>query len=82
MRRTFVESSIARSTRRRSACGRRTRCRSVTTSSGVRLVADCVVAPEHTRLLARAADHGAAVHTGVPMLAAQMELMLRFVGVD
>jgi shikimate dehydrogenase len=47
-----------------------------------RLVAECVVAPEETRLLARARELGAFVHTGVPMLSAQMDLMLRFMGVD
>lgn len=46
-----------------------------------RLVAECVVAPEITPLLERARGRGTAVHTGVPMLSAQMELMLRFMGV-
>ena len=48
----------------------------------VRLVAECVVAPETTRLLARARELGIAVHGGLPMLRAQMELVLRFMGVD
>lgn len=42
------------------------------------LVAECVIAPEMTRLLQTARDAGRAIHTGVPMLAAQMELMLDF----
>jgi shikimate dehydrogenase len=45
------------------------------------LVAECVVAPETTPLLERAAAKRRAVHTGVPMLSAQMELLLRFMGV-
>lgn len=45
------------------------------------LVAECVVAPEITPLLATARARGRAVHTGVPMLHAQIELMLRFMGV-
>lgn len=48
----------------------------------VGLVAECVVAPETTRLLARAGELGIAVHGGLPMLRAQMELVLRFMGVD
>lgn len=48
----------------------------------VALVAECVVAPETTRLLARARELGRGVHGGLPMLRAQMELMLRFMGVD
>ena len=40
-----------------------------------------MIAPEMTRLLETARAAGRAVHTGVPMLAAQMELMLRFMGV-
>lgn len=47
-----------------------------------RLVAECVIAPEVTRLLERARELGRAIQTGVPMLAAQMDLMLRFMGVD
>jgi shikimate dehydrogenase len=47
-----------------------------------RLVAECVVAPETTVLLARARARGVAVHGGLAMLSAQMELMLRFMGVD
>jgi shikimate dehydrogenase len=46
------------------------------------LVADCVVAPEMTGLLALAASSGRAIHTGVPMLEAQMSLMLEFMGVE
>ncbi len=46
------------------------------------LVAECVVAPEMTGLLALAAASGRAIHTGVPMLEAQMSLMLEFMGVD
>lgn len=46
------------------------------------LVAECVVAPETTPLLARARALGRGVHTGLPMLRSQMELMLRFMGVD
>ncbi|HKQ56676.1 MAG TPA: shikimate dehydrogenase, partial [Candidatus Eisenbacteria bacterium] len=46
------------------------------------LVADCVVAPEMTGLLALAASRGRAFHTGVPMLEAQMSLMLEFMGVQ
>jgi shikimate dehydrogenase len=42
------------------------------------LVAECVIAPEMTRLLTVAKTKGRAIHTGVPMLAAQMNLMLRF----
>ena len=44
------------------------------------VVAECVVAPEVTKLLAAARDRGRAIHTGVPMLAAQIALMLDFVG--
>ncbi|HZR81656.1 MAG TPA: shikimate dehydrogenase [Candidatus Binatia bacterium] len=47
-----------------------------------RLVAECVVAPETTRLLEVARERGRAVHGGIAMLTAQMELMLRFMGVD
>jgi shikimate dehydrogenase len=48
------------------------------------LIAECVclIAPEMTRLLEIARKKGRAIHTGVPMLAAQMELMLRFMGVE
>jgi shikimate dehydrogenase len=45
------------------------------------LVAECVVAPETTALLATARARGRATHAGVPMLHAQIELMLRFMGV-
>jgi shikimate dehydrogenase len=44
------------------------------------LVAECVIAPEITPLLARARELGRPIHTGVPMLAAQMGLMLDFMG--
>jgi shikimate dehydrogenase len=44
------------------------------------LVAECVIAPETTELLRLAAASGCVVHTGVPMLEAQMELMLAFMG--
>lgn len=46
------------------------------------LVAECVLAPEMTPLLEVARIAGCAVHTGVPMLEAQMELLLRFMGVS
>lgn len=46
------------------------------------LVAECVIAPEMTRLLQSARRHGKAIHTGVPMLEAQLEMILRFMGVD
>jgi hypothetical protein len=35
-----------------------------------------------TGLLALAASSGRAIHTGVPMLEAQMSLMLEFMGVE
>ena len=41
-----------------------------------------MIAPEVTRLLEVARQRGCAIHTGVPMLEAQLELMLRFMGVD
>jgi shikimate dehydrogenase len=44
------------------------------------LVAECVIAPEMTRLLEIAREQGCAVHTGVPMLEAQMAMMLDFMG--
>lgn len=44
------------------------------------LVAECVLAPEMTQLLEAAQAAGRVIHPGVPMLAAQMELMLRFMG--
>ncbi|PPD31435.1 MAG: shikimate dehydrogenase [Methylomonas sp.] len=46
------------------------------------LVAECVIAPEMTNLLQEAANQGKAIHTGVPMLAAQMNLMLAFMGAE
>lgn len=45
------------------------------------VVADCVIAPEMTRLLETAKGHGCAIQTGGPMLAAQMDMMLEFMGV-
>ena len=45
------------------------------------LVAECVIAPEITALLALARGQGKSIHTGVPMLTAQVELMLEFMGV-
>jgi shikimate dehydrogenase len=47
-----------------------------------RLIADCVISPEMTRLLTLAQKKGRRIQTGVPMLAAQMDLMLRFMGVE
>src|SRR5262245_9898133 len=44
------------------------------------LVAECVVAPEMTPLLRLAQARGRPIHTGMPMLAAQMDLILRFIG--
>jgi shikimate dehydrogenase len=44
------------------------------------LVAECVIAPEMTALLRLAEARGRPIHTGVPMLAAQMDLILRFMG--
>jgi len=46
------------------------------------LIAECVLAPEMTRLLLLAKDLGRVVHPGLPMLHAQMELLLRFMGVE
>lgn len=46
----------------------------------VGLVAECVIAPEMTPLLELAAKQGKAIHTGVPMLEAQLGLMLEFMG--
>lgn len=46
------------------------------------LIAECVIAPEMTRLLEVAHKKARAIHTGVPMLAAQMDLMLRFMEVE
>jgi shikimate dehydrogenase len=42
------------------------------------LIAECVIAPEMTRLLEIAKSKGRALHTGVPMLAEQMNLLLQF----
>ena len=44
------------------------------------LVAECVIAPEITALLETARGRGRAIHTGPPMLAAQIEMMLAFMG--
>jgi shikimate dehydrogenase len=44
------------------------------------LVAECVIAPERTALLDLAARLGKRIHTGVPMLEAQIDLMLEFMG--
>jgi len=44
------------------------------------LVAECVIAPEMTELLKAASAMGKRIHTGVPMLSAQMNLMLDFMG--
>src|SRR5262245_61839616 len=46
------------------------------------LIAECVVAPEITALLEAAQQKGQKIHTGVPMLASQMALMLAFMGVE
>lgn len=43
-----------------------------------RVVAECVAAVEITPLLAAARDAGRAIHTGVPMLTAQLELLVDF----
>jgi shikimate dehydrogenase len=45
------------------------------------LIAECVIAPEMTRLLELARSRGRIVHTGIPMLTGQLELMLEFMGV-
>jgi shikimate dehydrogenase len=44
------------------------------------LVAECVAAPEITPLLELARSHGIAIHTGIPMLTAQIDLLLRYMG--
>ncbi len=43
-----------------------------------RVVAECVAAVEITPLLAAARDAGRAIHTGVPMLTSQLELLVDF----
>ena len=43
-----------------------------------RLVAECVAAAEITPLLAAARDAGRAIHTGIPMLTSQLELLVDF----
>jgi shikimate dehydrogenase len=45
------------------------------------LVAECVVAPEMTRLLEVARVRGRPIHTDIAMLSAQIDLLLRFMGV-
>lgn len=45
------------------------------------LIAECVIAPEMTALLQRAQALGRPVHTGVPMLQAQIDLILAFLGI-
>lgn len=44
------------------------------------LVSECVIAPEFTALLKTAKARSKKIHTGVPMLNAQIELMLRYMG--
>ena len=46
------------------------------------LVAECVLAPETTALLRAARARGCAVHGGLAMLTAQIELMLDFFGAN
>jgi len=46
------------------------------------LIAECVIAPEITPLLELARQRGRAIHTGVPMLLAQLDMMLAFMGVE
>lgn len=46
------------------------------------LVAECVLAPEVTTLLRTASAQGCAIHGGLAMLTAQIDLMLDFFGVD
>jgi shikimate dehydrogenase len=41
-----------------------------------------VIAPEMTALLKNAQAHGQGIHTGVPMLAAQLEMMLEFMNIN
>jgi shikimate dehydrogenase len=43
-----------------------------------RVVAECVIAPEMTKLLELARRKGKKIHTGVPMLTAQVKMMLEF----
>jgi shikimate dehydrogenase len=45
------------------------------------LVAECVLAPEMTPLLELARGLGRTIHPGLPMLTAQMDLLLDFMGV-
>ncbi len=46
------------------------------------LVAECIIAPQVTELLTVAESRGCKVHTGVPMLTAQVGLMLDFMGAN
>lgn len=46
------------------------------------LVAECIIAPQVTELLKVAESRGCKVHTGVPMLTAQIGLMLDFMGAN
>jgi shikimate dehydrogenase len=45
------------------------------------LAAEVIITPERTAFLAHAAQRGCAVHPGRPMLVAQLDLMLEFMGV-
>jgi len=45
------------------------------------MIAECVIAPEMTPLLEAAEQAGRVIHIGVLMLAAQMKLLLEFMGV-
>lgn len=44
------------------------------------VIAECVLAPETTALLQLAKNHGKTIHTGLPMLTSQLQLMLNFMG--
>jgi shikimate 5-dehydrogenase len=46
------------------------------------VIAECVVAPEMTALLKVASNQGKTIHTGIPMLEAQLDLMLSFMKVE
>ncbi|MFT2098725.1 shikimate dehydrogenase family protein [Marinomonas sp. 2405UD66-6] len=46
------------------------------------LIAECVLAPDMTKLLMTAKASGKQIHKGKHMLQAQLDLMLRFMGVD
>lgn len=45
------------------------------------VVAECVIAPEMTRLLQLAQQHGCKVHKGIHMLQAQIDELLAFMGI-